>query len=152
MTPGQIIYDLSMLSGPARPLPTAWRAWRDMACDVQAATTEYAEDEGRPRTEVEVGAKEKALVGARSGRGDRVGRLLRGQADLRATPFGCILAMAQPGAADRPPGGVVILFALLVPAVMMALLFGTTALEELLFPHPAGRDSTDENDGDAANP
>ncbi|MDG5805772.1 hypothetical protein P9869_24530 [Streptomyces ossamyceticus] len=32
---------------------TAWRAWRDLARDVQAAVTDYARTEGRPRNEVE---------------------------------------------------------------------------------------------------
>ncbi|MDX3555168.1 hypothetical protein [Streptomyces europaeiscabiei] len=32
---------------------TAWRAWRDLARDVQAAVTAYAKTEGRPRNEVE---------------------------------------------------------------------------------------------------
>jgi hypothetical protein len=32
---------------------TAWRAWRDLARDVQAAVTDYAKTEGRPRNEVE---------------------------------------------------------------------------------------------------
>jgi hypothetical protein len=31
---------------------TAWRAWRDLARDVQAATEEYAKDEGLDRAEV----------------------------------------------------------------------------------------------------
>lgn len=34
-----------------------------------------------------------------------------------------------------------ILLALLVPVLMMGLLFGTSALEELLFPRPAADDS-----------
>jgi hypothetical protein len=36
-----------------------------------------------------------------------------------------------------PLGGAVILFALLMPVAMMALLFGVTALEERLFPQPS---------------
>ena len=36
---------------------TAWRAWRDLARDVQAAVTEYAKDEGRPRNDVEAEVK-----------------------------------------------------------------------------------------------
>jgi len=32
---------------------TAWRAWRDLARDLQAALGEYASAERRPRTEVE---------------------------------------------------------------------------------------------------
>ncbi|MEU6576700.1 hypothetical protein [Streptomyces sp. NPDC046805] len=32
---------------------TALRAWRDLARDLQAAVSEYARDEGRPRGEVE---------------------------------------------------------------------------------------------------
>jgi hypothetical protein len=37
----------------------------------------------------------------------------------------------------------VILFALLVPVMMIAFLFATTALEECLFPRSASEDSTD---------
>jgi hypothetical protein len=36
---------------------TAWRAWRDLARDVQAAVTEYAKDENKPRTDVEAEVK-----------------------------------------------------------------------------------------------
>lgn len=32
---------------------TAWRAWRDLARDVQAAVTEYAREQGQSRQEVE---------------------------------------------------------------------------------------------------
>lgn len=32
---------------------TAWRAWRDLARDTQAALNEYAKDEGLDRAEVE---------------------------------------------------------------------------------------------------
>ena len=32
---------------------TAWRAWRDLARDMQAAAEEYARDEGLDRAEVE---------------------------------------------------------------------------------------------------
>jgi hypothetical protein len=32
---------------------TAWRAWRDLARDVQAAVTRYAKDEEKPRNAVE---------------------------------------------------------------------------------------------------
>ncbi|GAA1012276.1 hypothetical protein STXM2123_471 [Streptomyces sp. F-3] len=32
---------------------TAWRAWRDLVRDLQAALGEYASDEGRSRAEVE---------------------------------------------------------------------------------------------------
>ncbi|MFF9275043.1 hypothetical protein [Streptomyces griseosporeus] len=39
---------------------TAWRAWRDLARDVQASVTEYARDEGRPRNEVEAEVKRAA--------------------------------------------------------------------------------------------
>ncbi|MFI7500549.1 hypothetical protein ACIBVL_19000 [Streptomyces sp. NPDC049687] len=39
---------------------TAWRAWRDLARDVQAAVTEHAKDEGRPRNEVEAEVKRAA--------------------------------------------------------------------------------------------
>ena len=34
---------------------TAWRAWRDLARDVQAAVTEYAKDQGENRYHVEAG-------------------------------------------------------------------------------------------------
>jgi hypothetical protein len=66
-----------------------------------------------------------------------------GSPDVRGTPFGGILDAAQTGATDRPLGGAVILLALLVPALAMGLLFGTTALEEFLFPRPAADDSPD---------
>jgi hypothetical protein len=36
---------------------TAWRAWRDLARDVQAAITEYAKEQGSARSEVEADAK-----------------------------------------------------------------------------------------------
>ncbi|WP_189878106.1 hypothetical protein [Streptomyces bluensis] len=36
---------------------TAWRAWRDLARDVQAAVTEYAKAEGQPRSEIEADVK-----------------------------------------------------------------------------------------------
>ncbi|MGW2767755.1 hypothetical protein [Streptomyces sp. NPDC001275] len=39
---------------------TAWRAWRDLARDVQAAVTEYTKDEGQARNEVEASAKKAA--------------------------------------------------------------------------------------------
>ncbi|MFE7215135.1 hypothetical protein ACFU93_35380 [Streptomyces sp. NPDC057611] len=39
---------------------TAWRAWRDLARDVQAAVTEYAKDEGQARNEVEASVKKAA--------------------------------------------------------------------------------------------
>jgi hypothetical protein len=39
---------------------TAWRAWRDLARDVQAAVTVYAKDEGRPRSDVEAEVKQAA--------------------------------------------------------------------------------------------
>ncbi|MFB7594676.1 hypothetical protein [Streptomyces sp. NPDC056160] len=39
---------------------TAWRAWRDLARDVQAAVTEHAAAEGQSRTEVEAGVKKAA--------------------------------------------------------------------------------------------
>ncbi|MEU6405063.1 hypothetical protein [Streptomyces sp. NPDC046985] len=32
---------------------TAWRAWRDLARDLQGALNEYASDEGRSRSEIE---------------------------------------------------------------------------------------------------
>lgn len=39
---------------------TAWRAWRDLARDAQAAVTDYAKDEGRPRIDVEAEVKRAA--------------------------------------------------------------------------------------------
>ncbi len=42
---------------------TAWRAWRDLARDLQAAVNEYASVEGRPRTEVEADVERAAGTG-----------------------------------------------------------------------------------------
>jgi len=39
---------------------TAWRAWRDLARDAQTSVTEYAKDEKKPRTDVEVEVKRAA--------------------------------------------------------------------------------------------
>ncbi|MER6977221.1 hypothetical protein [Streptomyces carpinensis] len=39
---------------------TAWRAWRDLARDVQAAVTDHAQAEGQPRNEVEASVKQAA--------------------------------------------------------------------------------------------
>ncbi|MFJ6724168.1 hypothetical protein ACIQPQ_04555 [Streptomyces sp. NPDC091281] len=39
---------------------TAWRAWRDLAREVQSTVTEYAKDEGRARNEVEADVKQAA--------------------------------------------------------------------------------------------
>ncbi|WP_438307133.1 hypothetical protein ACSHXN_47780 (plasmid) [Streptomyces sp. HUAS TT11] len=39
---------------------TAWRAWRDLGRDVQAAITEYAKDEGVARNVVEADVKKQA--------------------------------------------------------------------------------------------
>lgn len=36
---------------------TAWRAWRDLARDVQTAVTEYAREQGQSRQEVEADVK-----------------------------------------------------------------------------------------------
>ena len=36
---------------------TAWRAWRDLARDVQATVTEYAKEQGQSRHEVEEALK-----------------------------------------------------------------------------------------------
>jgi hypothetical protein len=36
---------------------TAWRAWRDLARDVQAAVTEHAKEEGQLRGDVEAAVK-----------------------------------------------------------------------------------------------
>lgn len=39
---------------------TAWRAWRDLARDVQAAVTEHAKDVNRPRNDIEAEVKRAA--------------------------------------------------------------------------------------------
>ncbi|MEU1177255.1 hypothetical protein ABZ464_06340 [Streptomyces sp. NPDC005820] len=39
---------------------TAWRAWRDLARDVQAAVTEFAKGEERQRSDVEAEVKREA--------------------------------------------------------------------------------------------
>ncbi|MGW5590250.1 hypothetical protein [Streptomyces sp. NPDC003857] len=39
---------------------TAWRAWRGLAADVQAAITKYAKDEGQARNDVEADVKTRA--------------------------------------------------------------------------------------------
>ncbi|MEU3511788.1 hypothetical protein ABZ733_28615 [Streptomyces longwoodensis] len=39
---------------------TAWRAWRDLARDVQATVTEYAKEENKSRIEVEAEVKRAA--------------------------------------------------------------------------------------------
>ncbi|WP_237532269.1 hypothetical protein [Streptomyces sp. SID8352] len=39
---------------------TAWRAWRDLARDVQGAVTEYAKEQGQRRNEVEAAVKKAA--------------------------------------------------------------------------------------------
>lgn len=41
----------------------AWRAWRDLARDTQAAVTEYANDQGVARHEAEQDVKVKARAG-----------------------------------------------------------------------------------------
>ncbi|SER54254.1 hypothetical protein SAMN04487983_101822 [Streptomyces sp. yr375] len=38
---------------------TAWRAWRDLARDAQAAVTEHAKDENKPRNDIEAEVKAK---------------------------------------------------------------------------------------------
>ncbi|MEW2050224.1 hypothetical protein [Streptomyces sp. NPDC005476] len=43
---------------------TAWRAWRDLARDVQATVTEYAKDENRRRNDVEAEVKTAAKTSA----------------------------------------------------------------------------------------
>lgn len=53
---------------------TAWRAWRDLARDTQAALTEYAKDEGKPRNAIEADLRRAAKTpeetpGTRSGTG-----------------------------------------------------------------------------------
>jgi hypothetical protein len=39
---------------------TAWRAWRDLARDVQAAVTAYAKEQGQTRHDAEVSVKKAA--------------------------------------------------------------------------------------------
>ncbi|MFI2644100.1 hypothetical protein [Streptomyces sp. NPDC018610] len=39
---------------------TAWRAWRDLARDLQAALSDYANDAGKARTEVEADVERAA--------------------------------------------------------------------------------------------
>jgi hypothetical protein len=46
---------------------TAWRAWRDLARDVQAAVTAYAKQEETPRQEVEARVKEAVRHGDSGG-------------------------------------------------------------------------------------
>jgi hypothetical protein len=48
---------------------TAWRAWRDLARDVQAAVTGYAKQEGTPRHDVEARVKEAVRHGDGDGNG-----------------------------------------------------------------------------------
>ncbi|WP_409468412.1 hypothetical protein [Streptomyces sp. HC307] len=43
---------------------TAWRAWRDLARDVQAAVTEHAKEQGQSRYEVEAALRKAARLGA----------------------------------------------------------------------------------------
>jgi hypothetical protein len=59
---------------------TAWRAWRDLARDTQAALSEYAKDESRPRNAVEADVrraaktpKEAPSTGTGTGRGSLSG-------------------------------------------------------------------------------
>lgn len=61
---------------------------------------------------------------------------------MRTPPSGPILVDGTIGCTGRPspPGGPVILLALLVPALMMAFLFAMDALENLLFPRPTATD------------
>ncbi|MET8246480.1 hypothetical protein ABZV31_19885 [Streptomyces sp. NPDC005202] len=46
---------------------TAWRAWRDLARDLQAALNEYASDEGRSRADVEADVERAIQEGGGSG-------------------------------------------------------------------------------------
>ncbi|MET9757620.1 hypothetical protein ABZ016_00960 [Streptomyces sp. NPDC006372] len=46
---------------------TAWRAWRDLARDVQAAVTAYAKQEGTSRQEIEARVREAAGHGPNEG-------------------------------------------------------------------------------------
>lgn len=43
---------------------TAWRAWRDLARDTQAAVAEYAAEQGVARQEVETEVEAKARAAA----------------------------------------------------------------------------------------
>ncbi|EFD64634.1 predicted protein [Streptomyces lividans TK24] len=56
---------------------------------------------------------------------------------MRVRPFGPILEAGPRSPQTDPPGGPVILLALLLPVVMMAFLFAADALEDLIFPPPA---------------
>lgn len=42
------------------PSPEAWAAWRERAGEVQAKVTEYSEEIGKPRNEVEAAVKKAA--------------------------------------------------------------------------------------------
>ncbi|RVU23724.1 hypothetical protein EOT10_16755 [Streptomyces antnestii] len=42
---------------------TAWRAWRDLVRDTQAAVTQYAKEQGIARHEAEADVKAKARAG-----------------------------------------------------------------------------------------
>jgi hypothetical protein len=44
----------------AETYETAWRAWRDLARDVQAAVTAYAKEQGQARHDAEVSVKKQA--------------------------------------------------------------------------------------------
>ncbi|MEW2250210.1 hypothetical protein AB0907_23030 [Streptomyces sp. NPDC006975] len=48
---------------------TAWRAWRDLARDVQASVSDFAKDEGRMRNEVEAEVKKAATESPTEGGG-----------------------------------------------------------------------------------
>lgn len=48
---------------------TAWRAWRDLVRDLQAALGEYASDEGRSRAEVEAEVEQAARSTGAGGQG-----------------------------------------------------------------------------------
>lgn len=39
---------------------TAWRAWRDLARDIQAAVTKHAKAQGQSRQEIEADVKKRA--------------------------------------------------------------------------------------------
>ncbi|MFG3085103.1 hypothetical protein [Streptomyces parvulus] len=39
---------------------TAWRAWRDLARDIQAAVTAHAKDQGENRYDIEAAVKKQA--------------------------------------------------------------------------------------------
>ncbi|GAA2924233.1 hypothetical protein GCM10010524_62060 [Streptomyces mexicanus] len=77
---------------------TAWRAWRDLARDLQAALSEYANVERRPRPEVEAEVERAARsAGADDGPDDAAGGPGGGSDEPDGGPGG-------PGGATGPVG------------------------------------------------